>query len=153
MHSSRSPTFFETSATTLLLLATLVACADEGVAIQNVEDDSLGQEHLVTLWNRSQFELKEVMVAPPAVANAEVLVHAEAMVIEDYFTVADFVSGSHVSFVREKVNGGEEIAVQTTEPVYVDKDGLSLVLFDDAFRLLPPEHAQNEFGELEAAEE
>ena len=109
--------------------------------------DSLGQVHPVTVWNRAQFVVHEVTLVPPASAKEPAKrVMAEVLEIDGFVLDTEFVSGSLVSFLREKVQGGTKIVITTEEPVYVDTDGYTLVLFDDAFRLLGPGHPQNPYG-------
>lgn len=103
-------------------------------------DDTLGRPIDVNLgvWNRSQFELLEVK----AHANAEPHPEGPNLLTEPLppgtETVLPFTSTFHLTVVRKKVEVGEPIAFTTAVPVIAETDGFTLVVFDEAFRLLAP---------------
>lgn len=106
------------------------ACAGEAAPPQAVEV-------ILGLWNRSQFELLEVRVhASPDALGAENLL-AEPLAREATVELA-FTSTYYVTVVRKKVDVGDAIALTTAEPVIAETDGFTLVVFDEAFRLLSP---------------
>ena len=107
---------------------------------------SEGEEHPLTIWNNSQYAVRELRALPPTSANGAEPLQLGALELEAHVEVEAFVSGSTVSFVRDRVEGGEAIEITTEEGVYVDSAGYTLVLWDDGFRLLAPGNARNPFG-------
>lgn len=115
-------------AMTIPLLAT--GCGADNM--QRTVDVNLG------VWNRSQFELLQVKVHSSAEPNPEAENRLSEPLAPGAETVLPFTSTFHLTVVRKKVEVGEPIAFTTAEPVNADTDGFTLVVFDEAFRLLAP---------------
>lgn len=134
----------------LLVALGVTSCADEGPPDETLPE---GEVHALTLWNRSQFEILRVVAASPRGEwpEQEIVTPGGApLEREAALRVEGFVSGSTITFERERASGGAQIAVSTLTPVYVDEVGYTLVLFDDSFRLLYPWSESNPYGTPEA---
>lgn len=111
--------------------------------------DSEGQVHPVHLWNRSQFDVREITISPPPSVDAGLTQVLGELPIDEEVQIEAFVSGSSVAFLRDRVAGGDPIQIETDQPVFVNAAGFTLLLFDDAFRLLGPDHPDNPFNATE----
>lgn len=114
----------------------LASCASDAAEVAPASD---GEVHPVTLWNRSQFAIDDIYLHEPGESyqDVEPLELDAPLATEAKFGVSDFVSGSLITFVRARPDG-RAIAVTSSEPIYVDREGFTVVLFDDSFRLLEP---------------
>lgn len=145
-----------------LLFLMSVSCAD----MQDFPDETAGVPFTVTIWNRSQYEVEALtLVDVPSTDDSEqagslvgggdvgtraLLVQGDApLSYEQTMRVQGFVSGSRVSFVRERFKGGEKIEIISSQPFYPDSEGYTIVLFDDTFRLLSPDSDSNPYGVVE----
>lgn len=90
----------------------------------------------LTLWNRSQFELLDVRAheAPGYAGSANLLI--EPLAIEARLDL-DVLRGDRITVIRRKVEVGDTIALTTGRALTDIGDGSTLVVFDEAFRLLP----------------
>jgi hypothetical protein len=116
----------------VVLLALATACADEGL-----QKDPTGEPVTITLWNRSQFELIDVRVhedetyaEAPNVLTAPLAAEAQLPL--------DAQVGDFVTVIRRKIEVGDTIALTTARRLDDMRTGSTLVVFDEAFRLLPP---------------
>ncbi len=123
-------------------LVTLAGCADDaGFVERDPLRDTRGEPHPLLLWNQSQYSLYQLSFLPPDLEDPTLSV--EELARDERVMLEDFRSGSAISFVRDKVQGGAQITIETQAPVYIDAEGYTLLIFDDAFRLLEPAHPQN----------
>jgi hypothetical protein len=92
----------------------------------------------LTIWNRSEFELLELYATPDThYAGAEN--HLSQPLLNEARVTIPFASGEYVTVVRRRVAGGERIAFTTAEPIEPRQDYSILVVFQESFRLEPPE--------------
>ncbi len=136
-----------------LALMFLSACAGDDDSEVTMPYDSVGEVHAITLWNTSQFSIRELEITPPNGDPSLQQIVVGELSINTHTLVENFISGSTVSFVRDKVEGGIAIEITTQDPVYVDGLGYTLQIWDDDFRLLTPQHSQNPFGHVETISE
>ena len=115
--------------------------------VENSEPYEQGYVGPITIWNRSQFELLEVEVSDPETDEFAPVISAP-LGQEESVEVWMFEEGASVAFVRERAEGGKMLRVETGQGVDVDASGYTLIIFDDTFRLLPPDHEDNPFGDL-----
>mgnify|MGYP001606593133 CR=1 FL=1 len=102
----------------------------------------------LTVWNRGQFEVLHLYVHTDSDYRDDVdlLATSGPLAVETSLSIADFKSGTKVTFVRKKIDVGDEIAVTTNSGVEIDRIGYTLVLFDESFRLLEPDNIDNPFA-------
>jgi hypothetical protein len=92
----------------------------------------------LTISNRSLFELLEVLVHDTLdYQNAPNLLQ-NPLPDEGQIGVP-FESGQYVTVIRRRVSGGETIAFTTGRGLDVPENGYTLQVFQESFRLLPPE--------------
>jgi hypothetical protein len=155
-----SPRFFSI---VMVLVLSCAAISTGGCAADidsNNEQGEPAQAYSLTIWNRSQFPIKSLeLVGVPARLSTDGSIMTEAvdsmpvwregepaLQMEQTFVVQGFVSGSRVSFQRERAAGAMPIEVMSVEGFVLDQDGYTLVLFDDSFRLLYPWSEENPNG-------
>ncbi len=93
---------------------------------------------MLTVWNRSQFELLAVYVHRETDYLGTENLLAEPLPIDAVVDVALY-GGQSVTVVRKKIEVGEEIALTTARGLdEVDGPGYTLMVFDDGFRLMEP---------------
>lgn len=91
----------------------------------------------LTLWNRSQFEIIDARLHGDAAYASAPNLLAEPLPVEAQIVVtAD--TGTYVTVIRRKVEVGDTIALTTARRLDDIEDGSTLVVFDEAFRLMPP---------------
>lgn len=94
-------------------------------------------QHLVVIWNQSQFELLQLKVhARPDHRDAPSLLEAPMPTGTETSTV---VGGAlYFTAVRERARGARAIALTTAEPLEIaGASWFELIVFDESFRLLP----------------
>lgn len=124
-----------------MLLASSWGAASVGCAAQEPEPP-VTVTHL-TIWNRSEFELLELYVTPDThYAGADN--HLSEPLPDEARVTVPFASGDYVTVVRRRVAGGERIAFTTAEPIEPKEDYSILLVFQESFRLEPPDD-QNSF--------
>lgn len=109
----------------------LAACGGDGLPHTALET-------VLTVWNRSQFELLELRVHDRLDYSGAANLLSAPLAVEERFDV-DFVQGQYVTVIRRKVEVGETIAFTTERGVDTDEHGCTLIVFDEAFRLLRPQ--------------
>jgi hypothetical protein len=93
----------------------------------------------LTIWNRSEFELLEVRVHDTLdYQNAPNQLQNPPLPDEGQIEVP-FESGQYVTVIRRRVSGGERIAFTTGQGLDVPTNSYTLLVFQQSFRLLPPE--------------
>ena len=128
--------------TPILLALFLCALSCSGCAGEDAEDVASEEEpHSVTIWNRGQFSIETIHLHETSFWSPE---QHEGMSLidaplEPEATLDETItSGTYVTFVRTRPDG-EPLAVTTSQPIIVDAEGYTLILFDDSFRLMRPE--------------
>lgn len=158
--SLNSPRFFSIMLVFVLSCVVVSVTGCSADAANNNEQGEPAQAYSLTIWNRSQFPIQSLeLVGVPARASADDSIVSEAVAsmsvwgdgesalqMEQTFVVQDFVSGSRVSFQRERAAGAMPIEVQSVDGFVLDQEGYTLVLFDDSFRLLYPWSEENPHG-------
>ncbi len=139
--------------TCAVVLLLLPACAGDMDGEPVGIEGSRGEVHAITVWNTSQFAIREIESIPPAEDSSLQPIVIGALERGEHIVVENFVSGSTLTFVRDKVQGGDALKITTQSPVYVDGPGFTLLIWDDAFRLLTPQHERNPFGAVGAEED
>lgn len=130
-----------------VLAPSLGAGCSADAQVGNNEPYDQGYVGPLTIWNRSQFDLLEVEVSDPETGEFAPVI-SEPLRQEESVEVWMFEEGARVAFVRERAEGGRTLRVETSQEVDVDASGYTLIIFDDTFRLLPPDHEDNPFGDL-----
>ena len=145
----------------LLILSTLLWGLLPGCgADSNFEETppGAGAPFRVTIWNRSQFELRAITIASEggdsSSSGGELGGERELVSLEDRplaqeesLLVDGFISGATVSVVRERAAGAGLIEISSAQGLYPDADGYTIIVFDDTFRLLAPWSEDNPYGQ------
>jgi hypothetical protein len=92
----------------------------------------------LTVWNRSQFELLELHVhGSSGYQNTDNELEAPPLGLEAKIDL-EVYTGNYFTVVRQRIDVGEEMALTTATPVSLGRDGYTLIVFDESFRLMNP---------------
>lgn len=140
-----------------ILLLTLLAALSTGCVSGEQADnnavftvENAGEVIPITVWNRSQYTVDSLKISADGVFLEASELLTEPLDPEDALLVDTFASGDYVTFARERVEGGDSIAVTTSRPIGVSETGYTLILFDEDFRLLDPDSPDNPYSVIEA---
>jgi hypothetical protein len=116
------------------ILGALIAfagCADDGLERPDTPVR-------LTVWNSTDREIEEVRVHDGAVYLAAPNLLAEVLP-DGGRAVVDIFNGQRVTVIRRNVAGGKRIAFTTARGLDVTGPGWVLQVFQESFRLYPPD--------------
>lgn len=119
-------------------------CGDgDGPPLPQDYDPTSTSSHPLLVMNSSQFPVLELYVHEDPEDTSGTNELSEDLPIDGQL-VLDSVRGiDYLTYVRTERGLGDRYSITTDAPLGVSRDGFALMLFDEGFRLLTPQHPDN----------